>query len=239
MEAVRRGLVTRAQLRGDRYLSPFRGVYLRVRDQPPDLAALSRAAFLLLGESGALAGYSAAELLDASCAPPDVPVEIVSPGTGIRARPGLVVHRDVVEPSEVWRIKGCRVTSPMRTAWDLARRATPRSPSWAGRPCASPPTTCGTLPTSCTVSLGCSSPDSVCSASRDERRGCRRAPLMTTALISSGLGRVGRGRVAGVCVLPGGGRGARRPRRDHAGVAAWPVVFGCSSGAGFRWEPRT
>ncbi len=121
-QAVARGLLTRAALRTDRYVSPFRGVYLRARDRPPGLADLSRAAFLLVGDRGALAGHSAAELLGASCAPPGAPAEIVSPGTGIRARPGLVVHRDALPPEDVWRAGGCRVTSPLRTAWDLARR---------------------------------------------------------------------------------------------------------------------
>lgn len=120
--AVGRGLVTRAQLRSDRYVSPFRDVFVTASDRPLDLATLSRAAFLLLGESGALAGYSAAELLGAACAPRGAPAEVVSPGTGIRARAGLVVHRDAVPRPEVWQAQGCRVTSPVRTAWDLARR---------------------------------------------------------------------------------------------------------------------
>lgn len=119
--AVGRGLVSRAQLRSDRDVSPFRDVFVRASDRPLDLATLSRAAFLLLGESGA-SPVTRLPLLGAACAPRGAPVEVVSPGTGIRARAGLVVHRDAVPRPEVWQAQGCRVTSPVRTAWDLARR---------------------------------------------------------------------------------------------------------------------
>jgi hypothetical protein len=61
-------------------------------------------------------------MLGAPCAPRDVPAEVISPRSGIRTRPGLLVHRDRIQPHEIWRICGCRVTAPLRTAWDLARR---------------------------------------------------------------------------------------------------------------------
>lgn len=121
-EAVARGLLTPGQLRGPRFQVLFRGVYVRRTERPLDFLTWSRAAFLLLGDGGALAGYSAAELLGASCAPRGAVPEIVSPGTGIRARPGLRVHRAALRADEVWTARGCRVTSPLRTAWDLARR---------------------------------------------------------------------------------------------------------------------
>jgi hypothetical protein len=123
-DAVARGLVTPAQLRGPRFQRLFHGVYVRRPDdgRPLDLLTRSRAAFLLLGEHGALAGYSAAELLRAPCAPRGAPAEVVAPGTGIRPRSGLLVHRDRLDRGETWRCRGCRVTSPLRTAWDLGRR---------------------------------------------------------------------------------------------------------------------
>lgn len=121
-DAIARGLVTPAQLRGPRFRSLFRGIHILRTDRPLDLVTWSLAAFLLLGDDGALAGLSAAALLGASCAPRDVPPEIVAPGTGIRARPGLLVHRGALPADEVRRAGGCRVTSPLRTAWDLARR---------------------------------------------------------------------------------------------------------------------
>jgi Protein of unknown function (DUF559) len=123
-DALARGLVTPAQLRGPRFVRLFHGIYVRHRGagQVVDLSTRSRAAWLLLGEQGALAGYSAAELLGAPCAPRDAPAEVAAPGTGIRPRPGLLVHRNHLEPVEICLAAGCRVTTPLRTAWDLGRR---------------------------------------------------------------------------------------------------------------------
>lgn len=121
--AVARGALTRAQLRSRRFRQLFRDVYEETTPEPPDLVRRSRAAALLLpaGE-GALAGYSAAALLGADCAPRDAPAELIAPGSGVRARPGLVVHRGVLPEPDVCVALGCRVTTPVRTAWDLARR---------------------------------------------------------------------------------------------------------------------
>jgi hypothetical protein len=50
---------------------------------------------------GVLSGYSAAELLDASCGPFDAPAEVTVPGGPQRAHPGLLVHRDRLAPGEI------------------------------------------------------------------------------------------------------------------------------------------
>lgn len=121
-EAIARGLLTRGVLRGPRFRQVFADIYVPRGDTPPDLALRSRAAALLLPPDGALAGWSAAELLGAGCAPRATPVEIIAHRTGLRARPGLVVHRGAVSATDVHRAAGCPVTSPQRTAWDLARR---------------------------------------------------------------------------------------------------------------------
>jgi hypothetical protein len=44
-DAVRAGLVTKAQLRGPRYLRLFPDVYVRVGPKPPDLTLRSLAAY--------------------------------------------------------------------------------------------------------------------------------------------------------------------------------------------------
>ena len=67
-----------------------------------------------------LSGYSAAELLGASCGPKDAPAEITM--CGRRPRPGLLVHRERLARGEITPCGGVRVTTPLRTAWDLARR---------------------------------------------------------------------------------------------------------------------
>ena len=70
-----------------------------------------------------LSGYSAAVLYRADCAPtPDVPAEVTVPGGGQRAHPGLAVRRDRLAPRETGPGQGgVRCTSPLRTAYDLAR----------------------------------------------------------------------------------------------------------------------
>lgn len=87
-----------------------------------DIEARSRAATLILPSGGALAGYSAAALWRAGCAPAEADVEFAVPGGKLRARPGLVVHRGQLDPDEVAVRAGFRVATPLRTAYDLAGR---------------------------------------------------------------------------------------------------------------------
>lgn len=136
-DAVAAGTVTRSQLRGPRYRSPFRDVYVDA-DAPDSYLLRSEAGFLTVRGTGALAGYSASEMLGADCAPMRAPVEVVLDGNR-RMRTGLVVHRRTVPEDEIargvpvrerdprgrWRtVPGRTVdaTSPVRTAFDLARR---------------------------------------------------------------------------------------------------------------------
>lgn len=117
--AIAAGQLTRGALRGARFHRLFPDVYVAA-DVEADLAIRSRAAYLFAAGRGVVGGYSAAELLGAACAPPDAMAEVVV-GHHVRPQPGLVVHRGHLEPSDVWTIGDCRVTSPLRTAWDLAR----------------------------------------------------------------------------------------------------------------------
>jgi very-short-patch-repair endonuclease len=117
--AVAAGLVTADQLRGPRFTRLFRGIYVRA-DIEVDFALRCRAAALTGGSRGVLAGWAAAELLGAPCAPAEAPVEIVLPG-GRTGRPGLVFRRDALAPDEILRVGEVRVTSAARTAFDLGR----------------------------------------------------------------------------------------------------------------------
>lgn len=121
-DAVAVGLVTWSRLRGPRFVRLFPDVYAPTGDGPPHLALRSRAAAILVEGRGVLSGYSAAELLGASCAPFDAPAEVTLLHGRQRDLPGLLVHRDAVAPGELAQIGGIRVTRPTRTAWDLARR---------------------------------------------------------------------------------------------------------------------
>jgi hypothetical protein len=120
-EAVAAGTLTKAMLRGPRFVRLFPDVYLAATARPtPLLRAL--AAFLLVEPAGGvLAGYSAAELLRRSCGPWAAPAEVLAP-VHVRPRPGLLVRRGTPAPSEVWQVERYRCTSPLRTAFDLARR---------------------------------------------------------------------------------------------------------------------
>ena len=118
--AVACGALTRGVLAGPGYRRLFTDVYAPAR-LAPDLTLRSRAALLLVEPDGALSGYSAAELLGASCAPADAPAEVTCPRS-LRRRPGLLAHRDPLHPTEIVQLGGLRMTSPERTAYDLARQ---------------------------------------------------------------------------------------------------------------------
>jgi very-short-patch-repair endonuclease len=69
-----------------------------------------------------LSGYSAAVLLTADCAPADAPAEIILPRSHRCAPAGLVIRQDLLADDE-WRTsRNTDLTTPVRTAYDLARR---------------------------------------------------------------------------------------------------------------------
>ncbi|HEX8519637.1 MAG TPA: DUF559 domain-containing protein [Pseudonocardia sp.] len=121
-DAVAAGLVTPGVLRGPRFRRLFPDVYIGA-DVGTDLTLRARAAHLLLRGRGVVGGYAAAELLGASCGPADAPVDLVLPGRAYRSHPGVVVRRGLLRADETAAVDGTTVTSPTRTAYDLARRS--------------------------------------------------------------------------------------------------------------------
>jgi Protein of unknown function (DUF559) len=120
-EALATGLLTRARLYGPRYRRVYPDVYLPA-DRELDLATRSRAAYLLVQDrGGVLAGYAAAAVLGVDCAPDDAPAEVLL-ATNSRPHPGLLIHRGTATGADLTVVGDLRVTSPLRTAWDLARR---------------------------------------------------------------------------------------------------------------------
>ncbi len=118
--AVGAGLLTPGSLRGPRYRRLFPDVYAPARAEA-DLALRARAAGVLVEGRGVVAGYAAAELWGASCGPPDVAVDVL-----LRhdySCPGLRVHRERLQPDETDRVGATPITTPARTAFDLARWA--------------------------------------------------------------------------------------------------------------------
>jgi len=117
--AIASGLLTRGQLRGPRFQRLFPDVYAPAALEA-DLALRSRAAGLLVAGRGAVAGYAAAELWGASCAPLDEPAHVLM--TERYSSDGLRVHRDYFDFDETVPINsGGVLTTPERTAYDLAR----------------------------------------------------------------------------------------------------------------------
>jgi very-short-patch-repair endonuclease len=120
--AVAAGLLTWGQLRGPRFQRLFPDVYAPAHLER-NLALRSAAAAVLVDGRGVLAGFSAAELLGASCGPSDAPAEVLLTHTGRQAYrcTGLRVHRDLVEASEITKAGPYSVTTAVRTAFDLVR----------------------------------------------------------------------------------------------------------------------
>jgi very-short-patch-repair endonuclease len=112
-------LITAGVLRGPRFRRLFPDVYVAA-DVEVTLALRARAAFLLVRGHGAVGGYAAAELLEASCGPKDAPVDLVVPGGAYRDHPGLTVHRGLLAADEITTAGTVVVTTPRRTAYDLA-----------------------------------------------------------------------------------------------------------------------
>ncbi len=122
--AVAAGLLTRGILRGPRFQKLFPDVYAPAHLEN-DLLLRSHAAGVLIGGRGVVAGYSAAEILRASSGPEDAPAEVLlrTPRCQSYTCAGLRVHRDRIDPDEIIRVGGVAVTTPARTAFDLARWA--------------------------------------------------------------------------------------------------------------------
>jgi hypothetical protein len=117
---VAAGVVTKNELRGPRFVRVLPDIYVPVA-LAGDPVVRARAAYLLVApRGGVLAGHAAALLLGADCGSRNAPVEVLV-GHDLRPHPGLIVRRGRPEPVDVIEAAGCRVTSPLRTAWDLGR----------------------------------------------------------------------------------------------------------------------
>jgi len=119
-DAVLAGRLSRNVLYGPRFVRVFPDIYVPAGCSL-SLSIRSMAAHLLVEGYGVLVGYSAAELLGAACAPRDADAEVGVPGLSLRDRPGLRVHRDRLADDEIAEVMGMLVTTPLRTAYDLAR----------------------------------------------------------------------------------------------------------------------
>jgi hypothetical protein len=116
-EAVASGTLTRGQLRWN-YRAIYRDVYLpkqMVRSLQDNVVA----AWLWSGRQGIVAGRAAAALHGAKWVDEFTCVELI--GRFNHAPPGIIVRRETLGTDEVTLLAGLPVTTPARTAFDLAR----------------------------------------------------------------------------------------------------------------------
>lgn len=115
-EALAAGTLTRHQLRS-RFVSIHQDVYVE-KGTRPTAVLRAKACWLRSRRRGVLAGYSAAALHGARWIDPGLPAYILD--TNRRPAPGIVVWADAIEDDEIRLIGDMRVTTPARTAVDLA-----------------------------------------------------------------------------------------------------------------------
>lgn len=117
-EALAAGAVTPYELRS-RYAPLHKDVYLP-RDAALTAVLRAKACWLRSRRRGVLAAFSASALHGSKWIDPGLPAAIID--TNRRPVAGVQVWEERVEPDEIAVVDGMRVTTPARTALDLARR---------------------------------------------------------------------------------------------------------------------
>lgn len=121
-DVVARGLLTRRQLDSRAWQRLYRDVYLDA-SVPVTHELRARAAALVAVPGAVVSGASAAVLWGVPLVAADDPVECtVSPGRPASRDPALRLRRRSLADADVTTLRGARVTTPVRTALDLAGR---------------------------------------------------------------------------------------------------------------------
>lgn len=116
-EAIKAGTLTRGQLRWNHTLV-HPGVYIP-NDAERTLYANTIAAWLWTGRKAVIAGRAAAALHGAKWIDASTPVEVIAEHT--RKRTGVIVHEERIRANEIAYVGKLAVTTPARTALDIAR----------------------------------------------------------------------------------------------------------------------
>lgn len=116
-ERLATGQLTRAQLRWN-YAPLFPGVYVP-KSAAASLRARTVGAWLWSGREGVVAGRAAAAIHGAQWVSSDTPIEVIAKRD--RSPTGIVARNERIDPDEVMTVGGLLVTTPARTAADLAR----------------------------------------------------------------------------------------------------------------------
>lgn len=117
-DAVRRGTLSSHQLRAQ-FRAIYPDIYLPAH-AARSLRTRSVAAWLWSGRRGVLAGLAAAALHGSSWIDDDQPIELIWRNPHPPA--GVITRNQRLEPDEITRVAGLPVTTPARTAFDLARQ---------------------------------------------------------------------------------------------------------------------
>ncbi|WP_285029748.1 hypothetical protein [Mycolicibacterium sp. lyk4-40-TYG-92] len=117
-EALAAGTLTRHQLRTN-FVAVHQDVYVP-RGTRPNAIIRAKAAWLRSRRTGVLAGFSAAALHGARYIDAALPANIIH--SNRRPARGIVVWADTLDGDEVCAIGEMQLTTPLRTAVDLARR---------------------------------------------------------------------------------------------------------------------
>jgi hypothetical protein len=121
-DAISNGLLTRRQLAGDTWRRLLPDIYAW-SELPVDHPMRCLAVGLFLRGRGAVSGRDAAALWGADTLVRGAPIEVTVPEPArFRAPDGLVVVRSPLPSDDVGARAGVPVTSPGRTAFDVARR---------------------------------------------------------------------------------------------------------------------
>jgi hypothetical protein len=117
-EALAAGALTPYELRA-RHVALHKDVYVP-RDAELTAVLRAKACWLRSRRRGILAGFSASALHGCKWIDSTMPATIID--TNRRPAPGVRVWEERIEADEVALVDGMRVTTPARTALDLARR---------------------------------------------------------------------------------------------------------------------
>ena len=116
-EALAAGSLTRGELRWN--YTPVNPRVWRPKSATPTLSVRTREAWMWSGRRAVIAGRAAAALHGARWISDSTPVELVTKHT--RRSTGIVVREERIADDEICRVGEYLVTTPARTALDLAR----------------------------------------------------------------------------------------------------------------------
>ncbi len=117
-EAIADGVITRGQLRWN-YTATYPNVYVP-NDARRTMYGNAFAAWLWTRRTGIVAGRAAAALYGVDWIDVNTPIELIAKKG--RPRPGVIVREERIADDEIRQRGELRITTPARTALDLARR---------------------------------------------------------------------------------------------------------------------